>query len=77
MKILTGTVIDTKMTKSATVTVSHTWTHPKYKKTVKKSKKYIAHNELNAKKGDTVEMTETRPMSKRKHFIITKIIESV
>jgi small subunit ribosomal protein S17 len=76
MKILTGTVLAAKMTKSATVEVTHTWTHPKYKKTIKKTKKYVVHNELGAKAGDVVELTEGKPMSKLKTFTITKIIES-
>ncbi len=76
MKTMQGTVLSTKMMKSATVEVSHTWTHPKYKKTVKKSKKYIVQNDLDAKKGDTVELTETRPLSRLKNFTITKIIEA-
>jgi small subunit ribosomal protein S17 len=45
MKILTGTVVSDKMDKSAAVSVTQTWIHPKYQKTVKKSKKYIVHNE--------------------------------
>lgn len=75
MKTLTGTVVSAKMMKSATVEVSHTWTHPKYKKTVNKSKKYIVQNDLDAKKGDVVELVETRPTSRLKRFTITKIIE--
>lgn len=76
MKTLTGIIVDAKMMKSATVEVSHTWTHPKYKKTIKKSKKYIVQNDLDAKKGDVVEIIETRPLSRLKRFTITKIIES-
>jgi small subunit ribosomal protein S17 len=76
MKTLVGVVLSTKMTKSAVVEVAHAWTHPKYKKTITKTKKYIVHNELDAKKDDKVELTETRPMSRLKRFAITKIIES-
>jgi small subunit ribosomal protein S17 len=76
MKTLIGTVTSTKMTQSAAVNVSHTWTHPKYKKTVKKSKQYIVDNKVGAKMGDTVEIQEIRPISKLKHFAITKIIEA-
>lgn len=74
MKTLIGKVTSTKMTQSAVVVVSHTWTHPKYKKTVKKSKKYIVDNKLLAKEGDRVEIKEIKPMSKLKHFTITKIM---
>ncbi len=76
MKTFVGKVTSTKMMKSATVTVGHTWTHPKYKKTVQKSKKYIVDNNLNANLGDTVEIAETKPLSKRKHFAIIKIVET-
>lgn len=75
MKTFIGKITSTKMTQSAAVSVSHTWTHPKYKKTVKKLKQYIVDNKINAKEGDKVEIQETRPISKLKHFTITKIIE--
>ena len=54
MKTFTATVTSTKMIKSAVVSVSHTWTHPKYKKTVKKTKKYIVDNQLGAKEAYVV-----------------------
>jgi small subunit ribosomal protein S17 len=76
MKTLIGTVTSTKMAQSAAVNVSHTWTHPKYKKTVKKSKQYIVDNKIGAQISDTVVIQETRPVSKLKHFAITKIIEA-
>jgi len=76
MKTLTGIVISDKMMKSATVEVEHLWTHPKYKKTIRKTKKYIVNNEVEAHKGDKVELTEIKPMSRLKHFSITKIIEA-
>jgi len=75
MKSFTGVITSTKMEKSATVEISHTWTHPKYKKTVKKSKKYIVGNDLGAREGDMVLIHETRPMSRLKRFSIVKIIE--
>ncbi len=76
MKSLIGRVLSTKMTKSASVEVAHTWTHPKYQKTITKTKKYLVHNELNAKKDDKVELTEVKPLSRLKRFAITKIIET-
>lgn len=76
MKTFIGTVVAAKMEKSATVEVSFTWTHPKYKKTVKKSKKYIVHNDIGAKEGDVVELQEVRPMSRLKRFNISKVLES-
>jgi small subunit ribosomal protein S17 len=74
MKTLTGKVVSTKMTKSAAVEVTHTWVHPKYKKIVKKSNKFIADNELGAIEGDLVELQEGRPMSKLKRYSIIKIL---
>jgi small subunit ribosomal protein S17 len=54
MKSLIGEVISTKMQKTATVKVERHWRHPVYKKIVKKSKKYLAHDELGVSLGDKV-----------------------
>ena len=51
-------------------------THPLYKKRVKYSKKYVAHDEKNvAKEGDTVRITATRPLSKTKRYTLVKVVE--
>jgi len=72
-----GTVVSDKMDKSITVLVETHKRHPLYKKRVKYSKKYIAHDEKNeAKIGDIVRIMETRPLSKRKYFRLVEIIES-
>ncbi len=76
MKALIGIVTSDKMIKSAVVEVEHLWTHPKYKKTIRKTKKYIVNNEIGAQKGDRVELTEIKPMSRLKHFSITKITDA-
>lgn len=75
MKQFTGTIISDKMTNSAVVMVESSWRHPLYKKTVKRSKKYLVHNSLEAKEGDMVQISESKPMSKKKRFIITKILK--
>ncbi len=75
MKKLTGIVISDKMVKSAVVVVESSWSHPLYKKTVKRSKKYLVENIKNAKTGDTVTIGETRPLSAKKRFTITEIIK--
>lgn len=62
------------MEKTASVSVETRWQHPMYKKTIKKSKKYLAHNELGAKEGDQVQIIETKPISKLKRWTITAII---
>ncbi len=68
MKTLTGTVISTKMEKTVVVTVERRWRHPLYKKIVKRSKKYLAHDEFAVKEGETVTIQETRPISKLKRW---------
>ncbi len=73
-KQLIGTVKSAKMTKTAVVDVVHFKVHPKYLKRIKVNKSYTAHNEINAKEGDQVQMKEIRPMSKNKHWQITKVI---
>jgi small subunit ribosomal protein S17 len=63
------------MVKSAVVVVESQWQHPLYKKTVKRSKKYLVENIKNAKMGDNVIISETRPLSARKRFTITEVIK--
>ncbi len=66
-RILQGTVVSDACDKSVVVLVERRVTHPVFKKVVRKSKKYMAHDEANAsKKGDTVRIRECRPFSKRK-----------
>ena len=74
-KKMIGTVKKVAMTNSATVIVDRIVVHPKYKKRSKKSTSYIVHNELKVKPGDKVELEETRPISRHKHFKINKIIK--
>lgn len=68
-KILKGVVVSDKMQKTVVVEVTRFVEHKKYGKRIKKTKKYKAHDENNVKKiGDIVEIEETKPMSKDKHF---------
>ena len=68
-KTLKGVVVSDKMDKTVVVEVTRFVEHKKYGKRIKKVKKYKAHDEENAKKvGDVVEIEETKPMSKEKHF---------
>ncbi len=72
-KILQGTVVKTAMKDTATVSVERFVKHPKYKKYVRISKKYLVHNPENtAQIGEKVSIRETRPISKLKRFIIVK-----
>lgn len=73
MRTKKGTVISTKMDKTAVIKVENYKTHPKYKKRYKVSTKFYAHDENNeAKVGDVVTIYETRPLSKLKRWSLTK-----
>ena len=75
-KVYRGTVVSDKMDKTITVIVETKKTHPLYGKRVKYSKKFKAHDENNeARMGDKVEITETRPLSATKRFRLVKIVE--
>ena len=75
MKTLIGTAISIKMEKTAVVKVETFWKHPLYEKRVKKTKKYLAHDEIGVKQGDKVKIAETKPVSKRKRWKILEIIK--
>jgi len=67
-------VVSTKMTDTITVAVDRYVMHPKYKKFQKRSKKFLVHDAGNtAKEGMLVDIKETRPLSKRKHFELVTI----
>lgn len=70
-----GRVVSTKMKNTVTVLVTRTAKHPLYKKTFVQSKKYLADDSaVEVKPGDMVEMIKVRPISKNKHWQVTKII---
>jgi small subunit ribosomal protein S17 len=74
---LTGVVTSDVQDKTITVVVSRSVTHPVYGKRYTVTKKFAAHDEKNeAHVGDKVEITETRPISKRKTFTLAKIVET-
>jgi small subunit ribosomal protein S17 len=71
-----GVVTSTSMDKSITVSIERKLRHPIYGKFVKKSKKFMAHDEKNeCNVGDTVKITESRPLSKRKRWRLIEIIQ--
>ncbi|MBX2965445.1 MAG: 30S ribosomal protein S17 [Cyclobacteriaceae bacterium] len=71
-----GKVVSNKMTKSITVAVDRKVKHPIYGKFVHKTTKFMAHDEKNeAGIGDTVLISETRPLSKNKRWRLVEIIE--
>ncbi len=70
-RVLQGTVVSDKNDKTVVVRVERRFTHPVLTKTVRRSKKYHAHDETNAHKvGDQVSIEETRPISKNKRWIV-------
>jgi small subunit ribosomal protein S17 len=74
-RVLEGNIVSDKMDKTVTVLVERRFMHPVYKKYVRKSDKYSAHDELNTfKEGDRVLIEECRPMSKNKRW---KVVEGV
>ncbi len=75
-KVLRGTVVSDKMDKTIVVEITTSKAAPLYGRHVKYSTKFKAHDENNeAKVGDIVEVMETRPLSKDKHFRLVKIVE--
>ena len=77
-KTLEGIVVKSAMKDTVTVQVERYEKHPKYKKYIRRSKKYLVHNPGNSVAvGDTVVIRETRPISKNKHFVIDSRIARV
>ena len=74
-KVFTGMVVSDKMEKSMVVRVNRQVKQPRYKKTVKRSKRFMVHDEDNqCRIGDIVKIAETRPLSKRKRWRILEIL---
>ena len=70
-RILQGVVVGDKADKTVVVQVERRIQHPLYKKFIRRSKKYMAHDETNTcKAGDRVQIRECRPLSKSKHWEI-------
>jgi len=75
-KTFTGTVSSAAADKTIVVTVNRSKTHPLYHKQFTVSKKFMAHDEKNeAQVGDRVLIAETKPFSKRKTFVLSRILE--
>lgn len=73
-RTIEGRVVSDKMDKTVVVLIERRVTHPKYKKIIKRTTKLHAHNEMNAKEGDTVKIKETRPYSKTKTWNVVEVI---
>ncbi len=75
-KSKTGRVISDKMQKTVVVEVEHLLRHPIYRRILRRSRKFKAHDEANtAKVGDIVRIVETRPLSKEKRWRVAEIIK--
>ncbi|RIH84137.1 30S ribosomal protein S17 [Meiothermus luteus] len=75
-KMLTGVVVSDKAQKTVTVLVERQMRHPLYGKVIRRSKKYLAHDENEQYKlGDVVQIREARPISRRKKFVVVGRLE--
>jgi small subunit ribosomal protein S17 len=75
-RMLQGVVVSDKATKTVTVAVERFYQHATYKKYIRSSKKYMAHDEKDeAHVGDTVQIVESRPLSARKRWRLVKIVK--
>ena len=73
---ITGVVVSDKMDKSVVVSVQRQTRDALYGKSQKRTSKFLAHNEANdAKVGDKVAIVEARPMSRRKRWVVTRVVE--
>lgn len=76
-RTLVGKVVSDKMDKTVVVLVERQVKHPLYGKYVARSKKYHAHDDTNQyKEGDTVEIEETRPISRTKAWVVSRLVEA-
>jgi len=75
-KVREGLVVSNVMDKTAVVAVVERVRHPRYAKTVQRTKRLFAHDETNdTRVGDRVRIAETRPLSKRKHWRVVEVLE--
>ena len=73
---ITGVVVSDKMDKTVTVSVERQIRDALYGKTSKRTSKFLAHNEANdVKIGDRVAIVEARPMSRRKRWVVVRVVE--
>ncbi len=70
-----GVVTTAKMQKSVVVSVERLVRHSFYKKTIRRTSKFMAHDELGARAGDRVRIVETRPLSRLKRWRVAEILE--
>jgi small subunit ribosomal protein S17 len=71
---ITGFVTSNAMQNTVVVEISRSYRHPLYKKVVHSRKRVMAHDELGCQIGDKVQIVESRPISKNKHWVVEQII---
>lgn len=75
-RLLTGKVVSNKMDKTIAVSVERLVKHPTYGKYIRRTTKLLAHDEANeCKEGDTVSIKPCRPMSRRKSWVLVRVVE--
>lgn len=74
---LVGVVTSNKMTKTVMVEISRTYRHLLYEKVIHSSKKVMAHDELDCAIGDEVQLIESKPLSRRKRWVVEKVLHRV
>jgi small subunit ribosomal protein S17 len=72
---MTGVVTSNKMTKTVVVEISRKFRHPLYRKVVHSSKRVKAHDEIGCQIGDEVQIVESRPISRDKHWVVESIVK--
>lgn len=72
---ITGVVTSNKMTRTVVVEIGRTFRHPLYRKVVHRSKRVMAHDEMGCQIGDQVQIVESRPLSRRKRWVVEKIVK--
>jgi small subunit ribosomal protein S17 len=75
-KVREGVAVSVKMDKTVVVAVTDRVRHPRYRKTVQRTKRLYAHDETNdVREGDRVRIQETRPLSRQKRWRVTEVLE--
>ncbi len=74
-KRMVGTVVSDKMEKTVVVAIEHRKMHPVYHKVVSSTRKVMAHDETGVGIGSLVKIVESRPLSKRKRWVVEEVLE--
>lgn len=72
---MTGVVTSNKMTKTVVVEIRRVYRHPLYKKVVHSSRRVKAHDEIGCQMGDEVQIVESRPLSRTKHWVVESVVK--